>query len=584
MKFLFFLLLLFSCDEVVKSKKITPNWEYCFSDLNFQVSDLKSCEFSKLEYTDALFEKFKNKEGFLFLRTEFFFPEKENFKSISLFLGNINPNDETYLNQKLLGKTGLTVEQDGFFFSFWNDIRNYRIQDENLSFKKNELIIKIRFKYEVSFWGNFYIGDYAELESKKIRADFFRSTIYFPISSLLIFAASFYLLIFIKRPKDKENLYYFFWASLSSLSQLNFYITKIPFDLFLFDDYLIFQKIIFSSICLFPLATVLFTNQILRKKVYLIEKIIYLSFTIIPAILFFIAKDYKEFSSLRTPMFIISSFPILFYQLALISYNTYRKNMKAKIFLFGLIPFVFSIIYDIYFHNIMRKDDLIYLSFLGMPTFIIAIGVIQSLIFVSNRNELEELNLILDKKVLERTEELKVQKENTEAAYKKLDAIYKTDPLTGLNNRMQLMNLLNKEITLSEKKFSVLMIDLDHFKLINDSYGHLAGDEALRVVGKFILNSFPIDSISGRYGGEEFLVLLKNTSLEKSKEVAEEFRKKLEDYPLQYLNSKIKITTSIGISSFQNSDVKIESVIERADKALYLAKVSGRNSVKFYEK
>ncbi len=571
-----------SCNETLKSKKINPNWEYCFTKLNLQIKDINICEFQKLNTPQELFEIFKDKEGFLFLKTSFSFLEVEKFKNLSMFFGNINPNDEIFLNQVSIGKTGLTIENDGHFFSYWNDIRNYRISKEILKPNENELVIKIRFQYEVSFWGNFFIGEFNELENKKVSTEFFRSTIYFPISCILIFAASFYLLIYFYRPIDKENLYYSIWAILSSISQLNFYITKVPFDLFLFNDYLFFQKFIFSSICLFPLATVYFSNQILRKKVYLLEKLIYFAFTLIPAILFFMSNDLKEFNSLRTPMFVISTFPILIYQLVLIFYRSFHKNQKAKIFLAGLIPFAFCILYDIYFHNIQRNDDLIYLSFLSMPTFIIAIGVIQSLIFVNNRNELEELNNDLDKKVLERTEELKRQKETTEAAYKKLDKIYKTDPLTNLNNRLELMNLLNKEMDLGKKKFCILMIDLDHFKQINDTYGHLAGDEALRISGNIISNSFSIDSISGRYGGEEFLVLIKNKNLEESCILANEFRTKLENYKLNYSGNQIRLSCSIGVSEFITSDSKLDIVIERADKALYIAKISGRNQVKTF--
>ena len=124
------------------------------------------------------------------------------------------------------------------------------------------------------------------------------------------------------------------------------------------------------------------------------------------------------------------------------------------------------------------------------------------------------------------------------------------------------------------------MIDLDHFKNINDTYGHLAGDEALKISGSIIASSFPVDCISGRYGGEEFLVLLKNKNLEESIHLANVFRTKLQNYQLNYAGNLIPLTCSIGVSEFLNSDSKLEITIERADKALYLAKISGRNQVK----
>ena len=154
----------------------------------------------------------------------------------------------------------------------------------------------------------------------------------------------------------------------------------------------------------------------------------------------------------------------------------------------------------------------------------------------------------------------------------------KRDPLTGLFNRRAFFESAEK---LSEDKslFSIVMIDIDHFKLINDTYGHLGGDAVLTFAGRLIANMFRVDDIPCRFGGEEFCVLVRNCNEEQAQQqanlVVDKFRQSVIRLP-EY--DEVKITISAGISE-HISGQQLLKTIQAADVALYRAKHNGRNQV-----
>ena len=167
----------------------------------------------------------------------------------------------------------------------------------------------------------------------------------------------------------------------------------------------------------------------------------------------------------------------------------------------------------------------------------------------------------------------------------KLKFLATTDSLSGLYNRAEFMELAQREFALAKinnEELSILMLDLDKFKNINDNYGHATGDEVIRVFGHMIKTSFRKTDIAGRIGGEEFAVILKNASLEEAKKVAEIFRESVARRKVIYGEQEISFTVSIGVASFsENSDKikNIEDILKMADNALYRAKAEGRNRV-----
>ncbi|MES9981503.1 MAG: sensor domain-containing diguanylate cyclase [Candidatus Thiodiazotropha sp. 6PLUC5] len=167
-------------------------------------------------------------------------------------------------------------------------------------------------------------------------------------------------------------------------------------------------------------------------------------------------------------------------------------------------------------------------------------------------------------------------------AYRQLQQFATTDALTGLANRRELDKVATREFRRAERfkrKLSIMMLDLDHFKKVNDSYGHTIGDEVLcHVVG--ILNEvIRGQDILVRYGGEEFLILLPETHLKGAKQLAARTCKLVADTAYEKELLRIPVTVSIGVSAFDEHDNSYQDIIVRADQALFQAKRNGRNQV-----
>lgn len=158
-----------------------------------------------------------------------------------------------------------------------------------------------------------------------------------------------------------------------------------------------------------------------------------------------------------------------------------------------------------------------------------------------------------------------------------------TDPLTGLNNRRQYESLFTMELARSQRKdnaLSLCIIDLDHFKQINDSWGHSAGDAVLKRVAQLCQENFRTIDILGRLGGEEFVVLLPDTDLSTSVHIARRFVDTLAATPILIGEETIRVTATVGVVERQAGEDQLESLVQRADKALYEGKHGGRNQVR----
>jgi len=174
---------------------------------------------------------------------------------------------------------------------------------------------------------------------------------------------------------------------------------------------------------------------------------------------------------------------------------------------------------------------------------------------------------------------MKVTKLQTDLNKYKTESI--TDHLTGLFNRKYMDMKLSEEIERYKRMnipFCVMLVDIDHFKSVNDNYGHLVGDQVLKHLSKLIKENIRKTDFAFRYGGEEFLVILSNADIRNSSHIAEQIRKKLETVNFALKGNSFNVTASFGIASFENTD-DAESVIKKADKRLYNAKETGRNKV-----
>ncbi len=157
-----------------------------------------------------------------------------------------------------------------------------------------------------------------------------------------------------------------------------------------------------------------------------------------------------------------------------------------------------------------------------------------------------------------------------------------TDPLTGALNRRHFMELMAREQRRAERYdavFSVLMVDIDHFKRVNDTYGHQIGDLAIQAMSQACVKALRPTDLLARYGGEEFIITLTHTDQPGAAKVAERLRESVAQIELQTGEQGVlKFTISVGVSTFYKRSL-LEEVIARADQALYQAKTSGRNRV-----
>lgn len=200
----------------------------------------------------------------------------------------------------------------------------------------------------------------------------------------------------------------------------------------------------------------------------------------------------------------------------------------------------------------------------------------QNEMLVMSHHELEEL-------VAERTQKLENANKKLEETNQQLLKISMYDSLTGVYNRGKIMELGAKALEKSKNDkrcLSIVMMDIDHFKMINDTYGHYAGDLGIQFIANLCKNDLrPTDHL-GRFGGEEFLIIMENTSLTEAYNVLTRLREKIEQTRFKVPGGHhLKLTISAGVCEWTNPSQQLDELIHIADKALYLSKSRGRNQV-----
>ncbi len=202
-------------------------------------------------------------------------------------------------------------------------------------------------------------------------------------------------------------------------------------------------------------------------------------------------------------------------------------------------------------------------------------------IAVAEEERLSSLVLDQNRNLKEAYEKIRRLNEELEKANKELELIAAYDSLSGLLNRRSLFHRIAVEIDRAirlELPLTGLMIDIDHFKDINDNYGHQCGDIVIREIGARLQNGLRKYDYAGRYGGEEFFVVLSNSTETQAVRIGERFRKEMEACHFSYNSDEFHVTVSIGIASYRTGESQ-ENWIDRADRAMYQAKQAGRNRI-----
>lgn len=344
------------------------------------------------------------------------------------------------------------------------------------------------------------------------------------------------------------------------------YYTQISTEISLFEFWrLWFFGNAVGILVLTPLTVMLIENyKSLKNYDFSIQNITIIVFGIYLAIELFSRNDIN---------FILPTTPLIF--ILLLLWIVYKQGVLPGL-IFAFLITIISVYNTSHgigpFSIFAEKETTIYLQeYIGLLLIItMFFGVLLKEIKDSNK-KLEELNKTLEEKVEEKTQSL-IQ------ANKKLNQLASKDSLTNIFNRRMLEEFINQE-TIKSKRYkynlSLIMVDIDHFKDVNDRYGHQIGDEVLIKLTKIISLNIRKADVFGRWGGEEFIVLLPETNIEKAYIVAENIRKKVEKYNFGLVGTK---TVSLGITEFKFDEDMLEFV-KRADDAMYEAKRSGRNKV-----
>lgn len=167
--------------------------------------------------------------------------------------------------------------------------------------------------------------------------------------------------------------------------------------------------------------------------------------------------------------------------------------------------------------------------------------------------------------------------------YRKMEMMATTDGLTGLATRRRFLELVSEAIARAERfggRVSLLMVDADHFKSINDTYGHPVGDIVLQKISKILSEEARRVDVVGRYGGEEFIAMLAETNMAGALQVAERMRQQIAELVIQGEFGRVQVTVSMGLATYPDHGANVEKLLKAADQALYAAKENGRNQVR----
>ncbi len=245
--------------------------------------------------------------------------------------------------------------------------------------------------------------------------------------------------------------------------------------------------------------------------------------------------------------------------------------VKRNTIIVTVITFILILLLSFKLRNILVnpiKNLELQISFLGTGK---SLGYVN----IKGANELEKLAQTFNQMV----DRINVHCQEN----KNLKEMSITDGLTGLYNHKYLYEYLKEKSKTDFKEVVVLFGDIDHFKVINDAHGHVFGDQLLRKVAQIIVDVVGTGGVTFRYGGEEFVVLLDEIGLKEASELAENIRLKVASSPeIQEYAVFLPITISIGLAAYPKDSLVLEDLVEKADKAMYHAKQSGRNQCKVY--
>lgn len=461
---------------------------------------------------------------------------------------------KVYFNNKLIGSKG-SYERDNI--NIWNSINEYEISKSYIS-NLNEITIELYTKEMITPVSFPIIITNNNLSNKIVG---FIKTMFLDFSLVVIGIVIFSTLLLIIIYISSEGV-------INKSQHICFQLSTVLIIIYLLDysnfTYMPISKNVLSKICMISLYLGAVLVSIYLKKAYRIKAILFCSLANLGIILLgaLFTRGYTPFRILYSYTNLLLLINILLWIIG--SFKNFKNSYEDKIIFIASSLIVIFAIKDVYGILNGRTG---FVSYTVFALLIFCLGVV----FISLGNYLNLQNTVYINAIA-----CKEQKEN----YKNLSI---TDPLTNLYNQRYMYEYLNEILSKEIDTFSLLFCDLDHFKRINDTVGHKSGDLILIETADIIKHTINSQGLAFRYGGEEMVVILENMNSFKAYAVAEEIRKSiLSSKYIKRIYSNFPVTISIGISSYPTDDENIDSVIEKADKAMYYAKQIGRNSTKIY--
>lgn len=418
----------------------------------------------------------------------------------------------------------------------------------------------------MGIWQKTYFGTLEDITRYEERANISDA---FGLGAIL-FISIYMWILFIVLNKDRTILY--FALSCTFISIKSFLSgQQIGFETYSFLSYDLGLRLAYLMVVCALMAFIAYVRCYFREETNRWFCLLSLGVSVVESLIILLTpQSYYMSTFWLYQLFIVFSCIVIIYWVV----RAFRaKKEGAGLYLVGFIALFGFVINDILYSQMIIHTG--YCLSTGLLLLILAQATLIAMRVSSALNREAFLNQNLERMIEERTKDLEDEKN-------RFENLSKVDGLTLVYNKGYLMEVLSVEYESCQRYngvLSVMMIDLDHFKVVNDTYGHVVGDEVLKRVAAILKDHSRRSDIVGRFGGEEFLIILRFTILKDANAHAESLRQKIENMVIETEKGPLRLTSSFGVAEFDLNTKGELNLIKKADEALYRAKSGGRNKV-----
>lgn len=493
----------------------------------------------------------------------------------AIFLGFGIDNDWTYFNGRLIGQNG-PVGNNPTSNAF-DAYRLYALPPDLILVGENILTVVVQnYRYNGGLLrGPYLFGPYQELQ-QRVQSE---KAVVIGLLSIYSIVGLTFLLLALRNPREMVN-----WAFTAVLFVFTFYFftrSQLKYDFL--TDYMFWKRLEMVTISLAPPLFLFFLLKFFQMKHRVLHWVFY-GASLVSILLYSVLPEDLQWGSVLV-MWTQPSWLLLIVLLVYILVKNFRKHPDGRPLFYSIVAVLLALVYDVLVsRQVFGPSNVFYIGQYAFAVFIVALSWIQASRFARMYQSMEAM-------VAERTASL-------QAANEELMRLATRDHLTGLLNRAEWQRRLGGEWDRYQRyrmrlkrPFSVLFIDMDHFKDVNDTYGHQAGDELLIMMGQILSTRLRAVDVCARFGGDEFVILLPETTLEEAKIVADKILKSFEaSWEEMYarllaetqrpIAKGHRVGLSLGLAvSPETSDTSPEELLKKADQALYQAKESGKGRI-----